>query len=371
MNNVYDYYDGTGLLSRNAYFNMCIGGRNIGKTFFFKRHFIKQWLKFGKEFIYLRRTETELEKIDKEKFFPMDLLKMVFDNFKLDNIKLIKGVCEITFNCDNIEHNLNKSINSMKISSSKILINGEIVCYMKALSTWVKLKGSEYDNVWFIVFDEVLIDMSSHTKSYLPNEYNGLIQLLTSVFRRRKNRQVFLLSNATDYNNPYFNHFNFTGNNNKRFWKLKDELPNGKKHTFGYIEFPENIGITAEDDPDYYLLSKNTDVFESNVNNTFQRTLSNNIGKLKGVKIRLYNIFASGCILGVYSCNNLLYISKMFDKNEAVFSFNIKDVDFGITVLEKQHPYAKGIKKCFYNNKLWYESNDCRILFTRVIEKII
>ena len=54
-----DYYDLHNLLTRNAPWNFIIGARGLGKTFAAKRYGIKEYLKHGHEFIYLRRTDVE------------------------------------------------------------------------------------------------------------------------------------------------------------------------------------------------------------------------------------------------------------------------------------------------------------------------
>jgi len=54
-----DYYDLHNLLTRNAPWNFIIGARGLGKTFAAKRYGIKEYIKHGHEFIYLRRTDVE------------------------------------------------------------------------------------------------------------------------------------------------------------------------------------------------------------------------------------------------------------------------------------------------------------------------
>lgn len=62
-----DYYNLHNLLTRNAPWNFVIGARGLGKTFAAKRYGIKEYIKHGHEFIYLRRTDVEQHR--KETFF--------------------------------------------------------------------------------------------------------------------------------------------------------------------------------------------------------------------------------------------------------------------------------------------------------------
>ena len=49
------------LLTYNCIFNFIVGDRGGGKSFGTLEYCVKQYLKRGKEFIYLRRYETELD----------------------------------------------------------------------------------------------------------------------------------------------------------------------------------------------------------------------------------------------------------------------------------------------------------------------
>lgn len=166
------WYNPQKMLSYNQFVNLIIGGRGIGKTFSIKKHLLKKHLKTGKQFIYLRRNKTELERIDKEKFFTTELLEQCFENFKILEMDASKVNTKIVFRATNT----GREENTMTISSTRIILNGRIVCYLKPLSTWVDLKGSEYDEVDDILFDEVLIDTASR-KQYLKNEVLSLIHI--------------------------------------------------------------------------------------------------------------------------------------------------------------------------------------------------
>ena len=54
------YYDYGPVLSRNALFSFVVGGRGLGKTYGFKHWAIRDWIRSGSEFVYLRRYKSEL-----------------------------------------------------------------------------------------------------------------------------------------------------------------------------------------------------------------------------------------------------------------------------------------------------------------------
>lgn len=123
------YYDGSKAISYNALFNFIIGGRSIGKTYYFKRQVIRDFIKKKKQFIYLRRYKTEFKGDDGNKiesFF--DDVKWEFEN-----------------------HNF-------CVKAGKFYIDGEIAGFYMPLSTSSIFKSVPFPNVATILFDEFIID---------------------------------------------------------------------------------------------------------------------------------------------------------------------------------------------------------------------
>ena len=143
-----EFYNIQKLLSYNSILNLVIGGRGIGKTFASKKFCLERFLKYGEQSIYLRRRETELQELDKEKFFTTELLSQVFDGFELLENKTSRGGSTIKF-----KYNGSNEEQIFHLNSRRIKLNKEVVFYLKALSTGIKLKGSEYDEVNTILFD--------------------------------------------------------------------------------------------------------------------------------------------------------------------------------------------------------------------------
>lgn len=354
-----DWYSLNKILTYNAYLNFILGGRGIGKTFSVKKYLLSKAYFENKQFIYLRRTQTELMEIDKDSFFTPELLEQVFDNYEMLEIETVKNSTKITFNC--LENGETKT-HTIFISSKKITIDNRIMCYFKSLSTWVKLKGSEYPDVWYIMFDEVLIDTASRN-TYLPNEVNAFIQLISSVFRHRSNRKIFLLSNATNYNNPYFNYFEFYGDNSKEFWNLKK---------FGVvIQFCRNRIISEENTSDIFKLSRNASNFDSNVNNEFQVKFNGNIGKMGGKKIPLYCIYDAGSIVTVFWTDGALYVKAGANKDCEIFTFNLDDMESGYQYLPRTSEIIKRLRNKYFRNDVFYEDIKAKTMFNNAIRKFL
>ena len=113
MKNKSMFYDLSKMQSYNALLNFLLGGRGIGKTYGLKKWAIKDFLKTGKQFIYLRRYKSELKDIDK--FF--NAISKEFNDVEFD----VKG--------------------------RTFYINKKVAGYAVPLSTALTKKSAEYPKV--------------------------------------------------------------------------------------------------------------------------------------------------------------------------------------------------------------------------------
>ena len=177
------YFNLDQVLSYNALFNIIVGGRGLGKTYGAKKRGIKNFLKNGSQFIYVRRYNTELDRGKTDKLFH-DIIKN--EEFPGHEFK-VNGM---DFLCDN------------KICGGAM-----------ALSTASIEKGVPFPDVGLIIFDEFIIDRGVY--KYLPDEITSFLDLYETIARLR-DVTVLFLSNALTVTNPYF-----------MFWDL--QLPRNKQ----------------------------------------------------------------------------------------------------------------------------------------------
>lgn len=178
------WYDKGQLLSYKMFFNMIIGNRGGGKTYGFKTWAIDDFLKNGKQFVWLRRYGTEIELMRKS-FFEDIAQKYPAHKFE------IKG---------------NKK-------AGKFYVDNKLMGFYFALSTSAIAKSSSYPLVDKIIFDEFLI--MGNTYKYLSEEVVLLLEFIETIFRNRENdpkaiqpRGVYLAGNNITIANPYFLYFN-------------------------------------------------------------------------------------------------------------------------------------------------------------------
>jgi hypothetical protein len=208
------FYNGNEALTHNKLFNFIVSNRGAGKTYWFKLWAIKDFLKNGSQFIYLRRFKEEIKELKKENTFFKDIIK----NNEFPNTK---------FN----------------IKGDIIYIDDKEAGRFVPLSTALLIKSTPLPYVNKIGYDEFIIDKSYY--HYLHNEVMSFLEFYETVTRLRwdfeENKEinsvrVFFLSNAITSTNPYFLFFKLnTPNTNKRFHHFK----------FGntediLVEYPQN-----------------------------------------------------------------------------------------------------------------------------------
>lgn len=172
----FSYYDFSPILSRNATINMVMGARGLGKTYGAKKIAIRNAIRRGEQFIYLRRYRTELK--GRESFFSD--IAHEFPDFEF---RISGGVAEMKHVDDGKE-------------------KWEIIGYFIALSTSQSNKSVAYPKVTTILFDEFIIEKGN--VQYLPNEVKRLYDFYSTVDRWQDKTRIFMLSNSVSIMNPYF-----------------------------------------------------------------------------------------------------------------------------------------------------------------------
>jgi hypothetical protein len=190
------HYNIEPLLTRNALINFVLSNRGPGKTFAFKDYAISDFLKTGKQFMYVRRYQTELMNIST---FFNDIA-----SFYPEHSFLVSGGKK----------------------GGKFLIDKEVAGYYAPLASQVALKSVPFPEVNKMCVDEFIIDKSNY--HYLPNEVHSFFDLVETINRFRDTAKlhdllrVFLFANTISMVNPYFDYFKLAVNPDKRFNVYKE-----------------------------------------------------------------------------------------------------------------------------------------------------
>lgn len=166
------WYNFDRINSYNSFFHFVLTNRGFGKSYGAKKRCIDRFLKYGEQFIYVRRYKTELKKI--YKYF-----EDIQDQYKGHEFQ-VKGRI--------------------------FYIDGKVCGYAIPLSTSLIEKSNPYPKVCTIIYDEFIID-KGHLR-YLENEVEVMLELVSTICRTRDNVRVYFLANNVSEVNPYFTYFN-------------------------------------------------------------------------------------------------------------------------------------------------------------------
>lgn len=171
-----------------------MGARGVGKTYACKKEGIANYLRTGKQFIYLRRYKEEIKPLKNGKFF--EAVKLEFEDYEFQT----KG-------------------ENLQLRNPEVDEKWETCGYMINLSTALTKKSVDYSNVSMIIYDEFIIPKGFIR--YLPNEVESFLDFYETVARMRDDVKVYFLSNSISSFNPYFTYFKIQAPKPGKFYKTK------------------------------------------------------------------------------------------------------------------------------------------------------
>lgn len=174
------YYSFAKLDSYNAFYNMAVGGRGIGKTFGRKRKALQDAVKRGDQFVYMRRYKEELQ-LAKETFF-VDV-QHLFPKHDFQTRGRMALMAPISTRDDKKR-------------------KWTTIGFFVALSTAQSYKSVDFSHVKTIIFDEFILEKTA--THYLPNEAVLFNNFYSTVDRYKGKTRVYFLANSVVITNPYF-----------------------------------------------------------------------------------------------------------------------------------------------------------------------
>ena len=280
------YYNYNRIISYNAFLNILIGERGVGKTFGASEFVTKEFIKKKKQFVYLRRYKTELSKSHK-KFFESLVKEDKFPDHQLTT----KG--------------------------NTFLIDDEVAGYSMTLSTAQQLKSSNFNDVYYIIFDEFLIEEGQG--HYLKNEVFSFLGLIETIARMR-DIKIFMLANAVSEINPYFLFFDLTLPYNNDIKLFKDGMI--------LLQYMQNSAYReAKSKTKFGRLVADTEYDDYANKNKFIDDNKNFIEHKTGSSKFLFSFLYKGEQLGVWVDynNGKMYVSRDYIDNGLCFATTTED----------------------------------------------
>lgn len=334
------FYNFDKLISYHALLNFVIGERGVGKSFNAKILAIKDFIKNGKQFVYLRRYQEELELACGDFF--SDIQKAGY--FKDDEFDVVKE---------------DKLV--------KFLMNNEVIGFGCALSKSGILKSRAFPDVRTIIFDEFIIDEDGFHR-YIKNEVSKMLDICETIFRLRDDGRVLFLANAITIDNPYFNYFDLNLPYNSEFKLYKDGLI--------LVNYIKNLEYRAQKTKTRFgKLIAGTSYGNYAIDNKMLRDDDNFIEK-KGQNPHFWHtLYINNSKFGIWiqPSLNRLYISEDLDPSSK-FSYAVEFDDFTPDtkfISAKQNPYMKIILNYYKNGDLRFENIKVKNACMKLIKKCL
>ena len=295
------WYDGKKVLQKGALFNFIVGGRGIGKSFFWKRHCLQRFIDCGQQFIYLRRYKEELKG---------DKMKRLFNDLQAAGYF---------------------TDNEIEVKGKEIYLDKKVCGYIQSLSTALIAKSDSFPFVESILFDEFLIETGTY--HYLKNEVDAMLSFYETVARNRPDVSVYFLSNAITVNNPYFAAFRIQlPMKGARIWRRGDVL----------LEMPRDEDfIDNKKKSRFASLISGTLYSEYSIENKFFLDDETFIEKKTGSAVIACNFSINGNIIGMWldAGNGLAYLSPDVDKRLYTYSLTVSGHAVNTILVGRYKPY--------------------------------
>jgi hypothetical protein len=286
------YLDVRKIISLGLPFNFIVGGRATGKTYTSLEIVIEDSIKF----IYMRRTQTQADLINKPDFSPFKSLNRDFD-WHIGSATLSKYNAGF-YNMVEDEKEIDKWI-----------CEGSPIGYTCALSTISNMRGFDASDVDILIYDEFIPE--KHERPF-KNEGSAFLNAYETINRNRelcghKPLQVLCLANANDLANPIFMELRLV---------RKAEQMRRKKQEI-YIDKEKGVGLFILDKSPISQQKKQTALYRLTGGSNFERMSLDNdfsgedIGRINSRPIKEYKPIVAIGEICVYEhkSNRSFYVS--------------------------------------------------------------
>lgn len=336
------YYNYDKLFSYNGTFNFLVGARGLGKSFGAKDRAVDRALKFGEQFIYVRRYKDELA-TGRDSFFA-DLVsrgKHTGWDFKFIGMKCLAAP---------------SSTREEKKRQWKI------IGYFIPLSIAQTMKSVSFPEVKLIIFDEFIIEKGNI--QYLHNEVIAFQNFYSTVDRNEDRVRVLFLANSVSIMNPYFIAYKIRPDESKEFVT--------RHEGFVVVHFPR-----AEEFKNAVMGTKfgrfisGTEYADYAVGNQFQDNKDSLIA-FKGSEARY--MYSLECKQGTFSVwydarYSRYFIQGKLPKEQKMFTLLPDRMDDEKTLVVFSDKLLGMLRTAFRQGEVWFDEPSTRNAFTEIFSR--
>lgn len=330
-------------LSYNAPMTIAVGGNSIGKTYSFTYQGVKEFIKTGKQFGWIRRYASELKKATSN-FFD-DLIE--HDEFPGYIFKTDKERGYIAKN-----------------PTGKAKPDWQVCCHFFALSMQGSYKGTAYPKIKRLIFDEYIREVKT-PPGYLYDDIGKLMKLWKTVGRKRNDCQLYLISNAVDLVNPAFLWLGITDEPKPGYsWH------NNKTVLLHHIK--DAAFAQSERDTLVGKVIAGTELEKVMIDNEF--AASNDLFIAKKTANAKYRYGFKYCdqvyAIWLDNSNGLFYVNRKAPKGGLVYSLTTEDHRPNMYLVESAGKFARQIGRLYGNGVVRFENNAAREGFLKMLRML-
>ena len=181
------YYSLSGILEKNADYNIIFGERSNGKTYACLAYMIINYVETGEQSAYVRRWREDLRGKRAESLFSGHVANGFVSQVtkgKYNEVFYLSGKWFLSY---------------YDRDKGKRFPDDKPFCYGFCLSEQEHDKSTSYPMITTVVFDEFIT-----RRYYLPDEFMLFMNVLSTIIRNRANVRVFMLGNTVNKFCPYF-----------------------------------------------------------------------------------------------------------------------------------------------------------------------
>lgn len=369
-----EYWIKDNLDATGANYRMAFSQRGPGKSYQTKCEAIDRWLENGKQFGLIRRLDNQLN-IDKVTEYWTDMTDYfneraheVFPGFDYFIITPKTGKWTVY------------GMHNDSMRKDKLGVIG----YYFAINCAERYKSVSYPDIDFVIFEEFM----SESHSYLINEFDKLMSIISTIKRRRTNFIVYMLGNTVDMNCPILHDM---GINVREMAQGDIKLftyyggKNGETKNTVAVEYIRPVEQSA-DSESFFIFNRQqenmiingawqtNDYPQFDIEEDFYRTVHPKLSiVIDYMDIKLYGYFD----YNKKSKTPVMYISneRLGNRFKYIFITSKTNVSRNQFAYNSDLPIIKNIKSliimCLNNNSILYSNNYAGADFDTIVKVIL
>jgi len=332
------YYNYDRVCSYNAAYNFIVGARGLGKTYGAEVRAVKDYIKNGHQFIYLRRYKNELQK-SKATFFTAFAHLFPDWDFKIQGFE---------------------ALIAPRATRDEKKREWVPMGYFISLSTTQAEKSVSFNNVHTIIFDEFIIEKGNI--HYLPDESTVFNNFYSTVDRYNDRVKVFFLANSVSIMNPYFLAFDVVPD---REWITRGD-------GFMVCHFPNSEAFASSVfETRFGKFIKNTEYADYAVGNAFGDNHENLLDR-KDYKAKYQ--YSLECSTGTFSVwysgfENKYYVQAKRPKAERLFTLLAHKMSDDKTYITFNDRVLSALRTAFNHGRVTFDAPTTRNTFTEIFKR--